>query len=328
MSIDEVAKKAGVSTATVSRVMNGSRSVKASTRAKVEAIISQEGYTANRLARNLRTAESRLLIAMVPDFSNPFYAGIVEGIDAVARRNGYHLLLCNTGANLAEERTYFDMLRTRLADGAICLDPASTQRELATENSQLHWVACCEFDPDGAVPYVGIDNEKAAGDAVRYLIGRGRRRIAFINSDERFLYARQRKKGYIGALTEAGIAPYEGAVVRTDGLTFDDGKRMAKRLMAGATKPDAIFAVSDTLAIGAMQAIHEMGMRVPQDVAIVGFDNVPLAAMVPPGLTTIGQPMFRLGENAAHLLLERMREPRTPAIGTLLEHELVIRGSA
>ncbi|MGF6696762.1 LacI family repressor for deo operon, udp, cdd, tsx, nupC, and nupG [Paraburkholderia sp. MM5496-R1] len=328
MSMDEVAKKAGVSTATVSRVMNGSRSVKASTRARVEAIISQEGYTANRLARNLRTAESRLLITMVPDFSNPFYAEIVKGIDAVARRHGYHLLLCDTGASLTEERTYFDMLRTHLADGAICLDPDSTQRALASENSLLQWVACCEFDPKGSVPYVGIDNAKAARDAVKYLVERGRRRIAFINSDERFLYARQRKVGYMTALSEAGLTPYDGAIVKTDGLTFDDGRRVAKRLLASAIKPDAIFAVSDTLAIGAMQAVHELGLRVPQDVAVIGFDNIPLATMVQPALTTIAQPMFRLGENAANLLLERMRDPSTPALGTLLDHELVIRNSA
>jgi LacI family transcriptional regulator, repressor for deo operon, udp, cdd, tsx, nupC, and nupG len=328
MSIDEVARKAGVSTATVSRVMNGSPSVKASTRARVEAVISQEGYSANRLARNLRTAESRLLLTMVPDFSNPFYAEIVKGIDSVARKNGYHLLLCDTGASLTAERTYFDMLRTRLADGAICLDPDSTQRAMASETRKLQWVACCEFDPKGPVPYVGINNAKAAQDAVRYLVERGRRNIAFINSDERFLYARQRKDGYMAALAQAGLTPFEGAIVKTEGLTFDDGRRVATRLLANPTRPDAIFAVSDTLAIGAMQALHEAGLRVPEDVAVIGFDNVPLAAMVQPALTTIAQPMFRLGENAALLLLERMRDPGMPPVGTLLDHELIIRGSA
>lgn len=328
MSIDEIARKAGVSTATVSRVLNGLPSVKASTRARVEAVISHEGYTVNRLARNLSTGESRLLLIMVPDFGNPFYAEIVKGIDSVARRHGYYLLLCDTGANLAAERTYFDMLRTRLADGAISLDPDSTQRALAAETSKLQWVACCEFDPKGPVPYVGIDNAKAARDAVKFLIERGRRKIAFINSDERFLYARQRREGYLAGLNEAGLAPYEGAITQIDGLSFDDGRRVAKQLLAAPTRPDAIFAVSDTLAIGAMQAIHEAGLRVPQDIAIVGFDNVPFASMVQPGLTTIAQPMFRLGENAAKLLLERVRAPNTPPVGTLLEHELVIRGSA
>jgi DNA-binding LacI/PurR family transcriptional regulator len=328
MSIDEVARKACVSTATVSRVLNGSKAVKASTRARVEAVIAAEGYSANLLARNLRTAESRLLLTMVPDVGNPFYAEIVRGIAAVTRRNGYNILLCDTGADPSAERAYFDMLRTRLADGAICLDPDTAQRAFGSASESLRWVACCEFDPKGPVPYVGIDNAAAAQTVMKYLIGRGYKRIALINSDERFLYARERRNGYLDSLRNAGLAPFDGAIQNTQGLSFDDGRRVTARLLAGSVRPDAIFAVSDTLAIGAMRAVRDAGLSVPGDVAVVGFDNVPFAAMVEPGLTTVAQPMFRLGENAAKLLLERIRNPDQPLISTLLEHELVIRGSA
>ena len=133
VSIADVAEKAGVSVATVSRVLNGHTNVRQPTREKVLAAVEESGYRINELARNLRTAESRLLLTMVPDFGNPFYAEIVRGIDSVARQNGYFMLLCDTGADPGRERSYFDLLRGRRADGAICLDPAAVQKALAEE---------------------------------------------------------------------------------------------------------------------------------------------------------------------------------------------------
>ena len=326
MSVQEIARRAGVSTATVSRVLNRSALVKPDTRERVEAVIAELGYQTNMLARNLRTAESRLVLTMVPDFGNPFYAEIVRGIDAVARSEGYHVLLCDTGAQLSEERTYFDMLRHRLADGAICLDPDSIQQALTQEMDGLCWVACCEFDPDGGVPYVGIDNERAAFDAVSYLVAKGRRRIALLNSDDRYRYARLRRKGYHAALAAAGLQPL--AMRETLGLTFEDGRAAVAELLAGPERPDGIFAVSDTLAIGAMRGVRDAGLSVPHDVAVVGFDNVPLASMVDPQLTTVEQPMKALGEAAAQMLLKHLREPDAVLGGILLPHRLVVRESA
>lgn len=326
LSIIEISKRAGVSTATVSRVLNGSSLVRPDTRDRVEAVIAELGYQPNLLARNLRTAESRLLLTMVPDFGNPFYAEIVRGIDAVARREGYHVLLCDTGADLPSERTYFDMLGKRLADGAICLDPETTQHALAQEMGGLCWVACCEFDPDGPVPYVGIDNEKAAFDAVSYLIGKGRKRIALLNSDERYRYARLRRKGYEAALAAAGLAPLP--MLKTMGVAFEDGRTRVAELLSSQAPPDAIFAVSDTLAIGAMRGLRDAGLSVPGDVAVMGFDNIPISMMVEPQLSTVEQPMKQLGETAAELLLKRLREPDAEVAGTLLAHRLVLRDSA
>lgn len=325
MSVQDIARRAGVSTATVSRVLNDSQLVRPGTRARVEAVIAELGYQPNILARNLRTAESRMLLTMVPDFSNPFYAEIVRGIDAVAHREGYYVLLCDTGAELPAERTYFNLLRNRLADGAICLDPDTAQHALAQELGNLCWVACCEFDPDDAVPYVGIDNRRAAFDAVTHLIERGRRRIVLINSDERYLYARQRRKGYEAALAAAGLEPLPQ--VQTLGLAFEDGLSRVAELLGSGARFDAIFAVSDTLAIGAMRGLRDAGLSVPRDVSVVGFDNIPISLMVEPQLTTVEQPMKRLGETAAALLLKHLREPETPAGGLLLEHRLVVRDS-
>jgi DNA-binding LacI/PurR family transcriptional regulator len=328
VSIVAIAKRAGVSTATVSRVINGSAPVRPEARQRVEAAIEQLGYRPNLLARNLRTAKSRLLLTLVPDFGNPFYAEIVRGIDSVARREGYHVLLCDTSAGLSDERTYFDLLRNHMADGAICLDPDTIQKTLAAEATDLYWVACCEYDQEAPVPFVGIDNARAAFDAVSYLIERGHRRIAFINSDERFLYSRQRRAGYLDALHANGLEAPEGGIVTTLGLTYDHGRRAVADMHAAGCRPDAIFAVSDTLAIGAMQGVRDAGMAVPADVAVMGFDNIPMATMVQPELSTVAQPMWQIGETAATLLLQRMSNPDAEVAGVVLEHQLVIRGSA
>lgn len=329
VSIADVAARAGVSVATVSRVLNGHTNVRQPTREKVLAAVAVSGYRINELARNLRTAESRLLLTMVPDFGNPFYAAIVRGIDSVARQNGYFMLLCDTGADPLRERSYFDLLRGRRADGAICLDPAAVQKALAEEASALPWVACCEFDPAAGVPYVGIDNHAAAGDVVRYLVGRGHRKIALINSGHGYLYGRQRFEGYRDALVAAGIEAHPAWQIELDSLDYTAGEGAARQLAAlGADRPTAVFAVSDTLAIGVINGLRGAALSVPADVAVVGFDDIAVAAHIDPPLTTVAQPMQELGETAAHLLLKRLREPEAQVAGVLLPHQLILRRSA
>ena len=328
MSIAGVAEQAGVSVATVSRVLNGHANVRPETREKVLAAVATSGYRVNELARNLRTAESRLLLTMVPDVGNPFYAEVIRGIDSVARQHGYFVLLSDTGADPGRERSYFDLLRRRRADGAICLDPATIQQALAEESTDLAWVACCEFDSSVGVPYVGIDNYRAAGDAVRHLLARGHTRIALINSDDHYLYAQQRQKGYLDALHDAGITPAEGWRVNVNSLDYEAGAAAAAVLMAHANAPTAVFAVSDTLAIGVIAGLRNVGKRVPDDVAVAGFDDISLAAQIDPPLTTIAQPMRELGETAARLLLQRLADPSANVPGVLLPHRLVVRKSA
>jgi LacI family transcriptional regulator, repressor for deo operon, udp, cdd, tsx, nupC, and nupG len=329
ISISDVAREAGVSVATVSRVLNGHTNVREPTRDKVLAAVAASGYRVNELARNLRTAESRMLLTMVPDFGNPFYAAIVRGIDSVARQNGYFMLLCDTGADPGRERSYFDLLRGRRADGAICLDPAAIQQALAEEAATLPWVACCEFDPAAGVPYVGIDNYQAAGDAIRHLLSQGHRKIALINSGHGYLYSRQRAEGYRDALSAAGIDADPAWQVDLDTLDYAAGESAARKLTRlRRNRPTAVFAVSDTLAIGVINGLRGVGLRVPDDMAVVGFDDIAVAAQIDPPLTTVAQPMRELGETAARLLLKRLREPDAHVPGVLLPHKLMIRRSA
>lgn len=328
VSIGAVAAHAGVSVATVSRVMNDQQGVRPKTRAKVLASVAALGYRMNHLARSLRTAESRMLLTMVPDVGNPFYAQILRGIDTVAREHGYFVLLCDTGADEGRERSYFDLLRMHRADGAICLDPDTIQHALAHEAASLPWVACCEFDPAMPVPYVGIDNRRAAADAVRHLLSRGHRRIGLINSDERYCYARQRQLGYLDALAGAGLRARPQWRRTVQSLDYEAGAAAVLEMLSQAEAPTAIFAVSDTLAIGVMSGLRQLGKRVPQDVAVIGFDDIAVAAQVDPGLSTVAQPMRALGETAARLLLRRLADPQAAVPGVLLEHRLVLRGSA
>jgi len=252
----------------------------------------------------------------------------VRGIDSVARQQGYFVLLCDTGADVGRERSYFDLLRRRRADGAICLDPDTVQHALAQEAATLPWVACCEFDPDMAVPYVGIDNRAAAFEAVQHLLARGHRRIALINSDETYLYARQRKQGWLDALSAAGITADPALSVNVQSLDYAAGNAAIRELMAQAKPPTAVFAVSDTLAIGVLAGLRSIGKRVPEDVAVVGFDDIELATQSDPPLTTIAQPMRELGETAARLLLERLANPTAQLPGVLLNHQLIVRASS
>jgi LacI family transcriptional regulator, repressor for deo operon, udp, cdd, tsx, nupC, and nupG len=328
VSMAAVAARAGVSVATVSRVLNRQEGVTSKTQARVNRAVDELGYRVNHLATSLRTAKSWLLLIMVPDLTNPFYIEIVRGIDRVARQHGYFVLLCDTGADPGRERSAFELLRTHRADGAICLDPDSIQQGLSQEINALPWVACCEFDPAMPVPYVGIDNQAAAAEAVRYLLSRGHRRIALIGADPAYLYARQREAGVRLALVEAGLTLTEEWNIRVTSFSFVAGAEAAQQLLRCQQRPTAIFAVADALAIGLMQGLQEAGLRIPDDIAIMGFDDITLAAHLNPPLTTMAQPMDELGAEAARLLLQRLSAPDTPPTGSLLPHRLVVRGSA
>lgn len=328
VSISQVAAHAGVSVATVSRVLNASQAVRESTRARVTASIHALGYRVNQLARSLRTDESRLLLVMVPDIGNPFYAQIVQGIDEAVQARSYALLLCETNGDPFRERRYLDLLHTRRADGAICLDPDTVQQARQAEALHFPWVACCEFDRGAGIPYAGIDNRAAAREAAAYLLDKGHCRIAFVNSDTRYMYARERLQGYIDALAAAGIEVEDEYLVRAEGLDFAAGRSAVAGLLALTDPPTAIFAVSDTLALGVMRGLHDSGLSVPGDMAVMGFDDIDLARQTCPSLTTVAQPMRDLGRHAAALLLRRLDTQKSGAEGIILPHSLVLRESA
>lgn len=324
-NIQQVAALAGVSVATVSRVINQYKNVSTETRLKVEQAIKQLNYEPNLIGRSLRTSQSRLLLVLIPSISNPFYSEIINGIEHIAIQENYQILLCDTDSDPERERIYFDLLRKRMADGIISMDPAvhiNTLNQLS-ENHPI--VQCSEYKPDSNIPYVTIDNETAAYQAVKHLIQSGHEKIALINSDMTYLYAREREMGYKKALKEHGLTVDPNLAFYTSNLSFDQGRQAMKKVFQANTIPSAIFAVSDVLAIGALKEITNHKLRVPEDIALVGFDKIEFSNMTNPALTTVAQPMHKMGVTAATMLIDVIQGKTVDSIK--LDHELVLRES-
>ncbi|MFC0270361.1 LacI family DNA-binding transcriptional regulator [Metabacillus herbersteinensis] len=324
-NIQQVAKQAGVSVATVSRVLNGQNTVASKTRIKVEDAIKKLSYEPSMLGRNLRNSESRILLVLIPTISNPFYLEIIKGIENVAISQNYNILLCETDSNPERENIYFDLVRTKMVDGIISMDPAVNVETLIKLAEKHSIIQCSEYAIDSGIPYVTIDNEEASYLAVKHLIKIGHEKIALINSDEKYLYARQRRIGYQRALEEQGILVNNDYIIHTQHLGFENGKQAMKKILNLEDRPTAVFAVSDLLAIGALKEISTNGLHVPNDIAVVGFDKIDFSNMTNPTLTTIAQPMYKMGTIAAKMLISQIKGEEVESI--ILDHELVIRGS-
>ncbi|MCS0789065.1 LacI family DNA-binding transcriptional regulator [Cytobacillus firmus] len=324
-NIQQVAKQAGVSVATVSRVLNGQKTVSGKTRMKVEEAIKKLNYEPSMLGRNLRNSESRLLLILIPTISNPFYLEIIKGIEQVAISQNYNILLCETDSNPERENIYFDLVRKKMADGIISMDPAVNGKTLKKLAENYAIIQCSEYEEGSGIPYVTIDNEEASYRAVKHLVQIGHKKIALINSDEKYLYARQRKMGYKRALEENGIALKPEYIIPTQHLGFENGQQAMKKVLNLEERPTAVFAVSDLLAIGALKEINASGLHVPSDMAVVGFDKIDFSNMTNPTLTTIAQPMHKMGTVAAKMLIDKIKGIEVESI--ILDHELVIRES-
>lgn len=324
-NIQQVAKQAGVSVATVSRVLNGKDKVSSKTKQKVEEAIQYLNYEPSMLGRNLRNSESRIVLILIPSISNPFYFEIIKGIENMALSQNYSILLCETDSKPEKEEIYFDLVRKKMADGIISMDPAvnvETLKELA-ENHAI--IQCSEYGGGIGIPYVTIDSEEASYRAVKHLIQIGHRKIALMNSDEKFLYARERRMGYERALQEHGIPLNGEYIFYTQELGFEQGQQTMKKILQLQDRPTAVFAVSDLLAIGALKEINAAGLHVPGDVAVVGFDKIDFSNMTNPALTTVAQPMYKMGTVAAGMLIEKIQGKTVDSV--VLGHELVIRES-
>lgn len=326
MSIQKIAKLAGVSVATVSRVLNNSDTVKDKNRDKVLEAIKASNYQPNLLARQLRTARSSMVLVLVSDISNPFCAEIVKGIEEQAEQNGYRILLCNSGSDINRSRSSLQLLAGKMVDGVITMDAFTTLTELTQLIGNMPWVQCAEYADAGDISCVGIDDVHASRQLVAHLVASGRTRIALINHDLSYKYAQLRQQGYQQELEQRGLSWQ--AVSYASDLSYNAGKRAMEALLNADTQPDAVFAVSDTLAAGAMAAIQAAGHQVPQDMAVAGFDGSELAEMISPPLTTIAQPSRDIGRTAFSLLLQKIDDPQSPTERVMMDWRLIVRASA
>jgi LacI family transcriptional regulator, repressor for deo operon, udp, cdd, tsx, nupC, and nupG len=330
-NIYEVAKRAGVSTATVSRVLSQPNVVAPATRSRVMQAVERLGYEPNSTAKNLRTLRTGKLLVTVPDLSNPFFSLILQGIEDAALREGYSVLVGDTQHDAKREERYALMLKRKEADGLIFLGhrmPAAAASYIRASAPRCAPVVNgCEFSPSLGVPSVHIDNAKAAYQAMDHLYGLGHRRIGIVTGPLVSPLSRDRLSGAT-ARAKKQKAEREFIVMHGD-FSIESGAAAADRLLGRGERPTAIFCFNDEMAMGAIEVAKRFGIRVPQQLSVVGFDDIRFSRHMDPPLTTIAQPMRQLGEGTVRLLLSILaggHDAETPESVTL-PHKLVVRAS-
>ncbi len=323
----DVAERAGVSVTSVSHVINETRPVSYELRERVLAAMEELGYQPNRLARSLRSGKTQIIGTIVPDSADPFFAEVARGIEDTAFENGYSLILCNSDRNLGKEAFYTNVLVEKQVDGILFLAAGvSTERILDLQQRGMPVVVVDRELPAANVDSVVTDNAGGGWAATRHLIDLGHQCIGHIAGPSDLRLSEYRSTGYCKALEEAGIAADGNQIVR-GAFDFESGYRAACQLLANDKRPTAIFACNDIMAIGAICAAAELDLRVPEDLSVVGYDDIPLASYSNPPLTTVAQPIYDMGVMAASMLLERLHDPGGTARQLVLDVELQIRRS-
>lgn len=325
VSIKDVAEKAGVSVATVSRVLNKSGSVSSESRERVLTAVTQLEYSPSLLGRHLRRSKTNIVLVMLASLSNTFCAKVIRGIEKAARKSGYQVLIAATGYDRELEQASLDLVRKKLADGVIVLNSTLSEEEIRGFSGQYPLIQCSEYTDALQTPYISIDNFAAGYDAAGYLLQNGRRRIAFLGVDEQNISARLRFEGYKKALADFGL-PFAPELVFRSNYAYQNTLRATKTFLAKRCAFDALFAISDTMAAAAINTLKQAGRRVPEDTAVIGFDNTEIAYMTDPDITTVAQPQSELGQKAFALLESRINGQPTENI--FLPHKLIKRTSA
>ena len=323
----DVAERAGVSVTTVSHVINETRPVSDGLRQRVLTAMDELGYQPNRLARSLRLQETHTIGMIVPDSANPFFAEVARGIEDTSFEQSYNVILCNSDGNLDKELLYTNVLVEKQVDGILFVAAGvSTEHIRALQTRRMPLVLVDRDIPGVAVDSVLTDNARGGWQAIHYLIELGHRRIGCITGPSDVTPSAERVTGYRQALREAGIAADENLVVKGD-FQYESGFRATQQLLEVNDPPTAVFACNDLMAVGAISAVIESGRRVPADLSVIGFDDVPLASFTNPPLTTIAQPKYEMGALATTMLLERVQDRDMPPRRKLLDTSLFVRHS-
>ncbi|MEQ9970661.1 DNA-binding transcriptional regulator CytR [Pectobacterium carotovorum] len=326
-TMKDVADEAGVSTATVSRTLMNPEKVSATTRRKVEQAVIVVGYSPHALNRNLKRNESRTILTIVPDICDPYFSEIFRGIEETAAEHGYLVLIGDCAHQHQKEKTFVDLIITKQIDGMLLLGsnlPFDAGQE--EQRNLPPMVMANEFSPDLALPTVHIDNLTAAFEAVHYLYQAGHQRIACIAGPEHMHLSQYRLQGYIQALRRNGILIDNQYIFRGD-FTYETGINGLIALMQHPQPPSAIFCHSDLMALGVLAQARKMGLDIPRDLSIIGFDDIEQAQYSWPPLTSVAQPRYQIGREAMLLLLEQLQGNTVQSGSRLLSSELVIRDS-
>ena len=328
-TIKDIARLAEVSTATVSKVVNGKdEKISAATRMRVMKIIEDVGYVPNRIASSMVTKKTRTLGLIIPDIANPFFPELARGAEDLANKEGYTLILCNSDNSLEKEDAYIDMLQEKMVDGIIFTASSSrTQVSSALKRVRIP-VITVDRDIDGlkSQKKIVVDNEMGAYEAVTHMLERGYERIYHISGPMTSKPAQQRYKGYLRAHEEKGKLPFEDHLI-SGTYTGDWGFKSVEKLIAQKVEFDGIFCGNDLIALGALKALHSQNIQVPEQVGLVGYDNIYMAQMVTPELTTVNQPNYEMGYQAAQMLVGMIQVKTVRQNKEALKTNLIVRGT-
>jgi LacI family transcriptional regulator len=328
-NIRDVAKLAGVAPITVSRAVNNSGYISRETRERVEAAIEELDYVPNMLGPSLRFQQTQTLAAVVSDITNPFWTTVIRGIEDVAQANGYSTVLCNTDESETKQEQYLQMLLRRRVDGVLlvpaCSDPASIG---LIKKQGIPVVVIDRQVPNVDVDIVRADSEEGACRLTQHLLSLGHRRIAMLTGPKSASTAVDRIHGCLRAM-EAADLRVEDDLISWGQFTQESGYNKARGVIDRNPRPTAIFAANNFIAIGAIQALKEKGLRIPEDMALVSIDDIPPAYAIEPFLTVAIQPADEMGRQAARLLLDRIKNPAATAVQQIiLPTTLIVRASS
>ena len=328
ITVSDIAAAAGVSPATVSRVLNRQGIVKDETSRRVMEAVKRLGYPFKEppLPPSV-SPPGELIVMTLPSLSNPFYDAIIKGARTSIMRHGHSLLVHEGHINQGTIEPFLKMIRQNKIAGLITLNHIDTLFLKKLANA-IPLVQCCEYNEGLELPYVSIDDVSAARYAVEHLIAQKCRRIAFINAPLRYKYARHRLEGYLQALKEAGLPIVNDYIVQLPEIDSDLAASAALQLLSLPSPPDGIFVISDVYGAAVLRACHLSGCKVPDQVAVVGFDNLEMAKILIPSLTSVNQPKTQLGFMAAEALIEKLADKHVPNKKILLETELIVRESS
>ncbi|TRV78233.1 LacI family transcriptional regulator [Streptomyces sp. 130] len=328
--LKDVAALAGVSVRTVSNVVSNAAPVAPGTRARVLAAVEELGYRPNLAARNLRQGRTGLIGVAVPEIHSPYFGALTGLLIDAAQERGWTVLVERTGGRADLERRLLDGSEGHQVDGMVISPWSTPPAELASLAGGLPLVVLGELDPHGSIDHVALDNVAAARDAARHLVAAGRRRVAAIGLQSALGHgtAELRAEGFRRGLAEAGLSPV--AEVEVADLHREEGARALRALLDLPERPDAVFCFSDELALGALRAAGELGVRVPGELALVGFDDIEDGRFSTPSLTTVSPDLAQIAERAVQCLSERVlgRLSGLAARRIVVPHRLLVRESS
>lgn len=327
LPVTKIAEKANVSPATVSRVLNHPELVNKETRELIEKAIIDSGYDLERVMMKKIEQNKRILMAVLPSIDNPFYNNVMKGFKTSANSHEYEVVIYLGNINRNNVDRFLESAKMSNARGIICLNRKMEKDVADAIDSTVPLIQCCEYNKESTAEYVSINDFASAKNATEYMLNLNYRKIAFINGPLSYNYAQERLRGFEAAMEEKGIFVPKNWKISVPEVSYCLGYSAASQILGANEKPEAIFCAADVFAISVIKAAHRYGLRVPEDVGVVGFDNVEMASITNPGITTVNQPAYQIGFTAGETIYEKISNPLSKPRSILLDTELIARES-